>query len=195
MTIGAQGAARFKAKAFGQKQELELGYFARGDDVHGTQQRLEAATGVPYRTDTDFQSTLGDIGLYADANLHATRWINLRGGFRADLFTYDVLDNCAAQSVAHPSTTNPPIDQSCLTQQDFGRPREPDQRTSTARIVTMPRASLILGPFEGFSFSASVGQGVRSVDPSYVTQNVSTPFASVIAYEGGLSSRARFGIT
>ncbi len=186
-TIGAKGSARFRTKLFGQRQELEVGYFARGDDVHGTQQRLEAATGVPYRTDTDLQSTLGDIGLYADANLHASRWINVRGGFRSDLMTYDVNDNCAAQTVAHPSSTNPPIDQSCLTQQDFGRPREANQRTSTAGVVTMPRASVILGPFEGFAFSASIGQGVRSVDPSYITQNVSTPFASVMAYEAGVS--------
>ncbi len=185
VTMGARGFARTKKRLFGQPQELELGYFARGDVVHGTQQRLEAATGVPYKTDTDLQSTLGDIGLYGDANLRLQKWINVRGGFRADVFTFDVNDNCAAQTVAHPSTTNPPIDQSCLTQQDFGRPREANQRTTTASIATMPRASLILGPFEGFSFSGSAGSGVRSVNPGYVTQNVSTPFASVLAFEGG----------
>jgi iron complex outermembrane receptor protein len=186
LTFGAKGSARWRTKAFGQRQELELGYFARGDTTHDTQQRLEASTGVPYLTDNDLQSTLGDIGFYADANLRATSWINVRGGFRSDILTYDVLDNCAAHTVSHPSTTNPPIDQSCLTQQDFGRPREPNQRTSTASIVSMPRASAIIGPFGGFTISASVGQGVRSVDPSYVTQNVSTPFASVTAYEGGV---------
>ncbi|HEY1957929.1 MAG TPA: TonB family protein [Polyangiaceae bacterium] len=185
LTMGARGFARIKARLFKQPQELELGYFARGDVVHGTQQRLEAATGIPYRTDTDLQSTLADIGLYADANIHLLHWLALRGGFRSDVFTFDVLDNCAAQSVAHPSTTNPPIDESCLTQRDFGIHREANQRTTTASIATMPRGSIILGPFEGFSFSGSVGSGVRSVDPGYVTQNVSTPFASVLAWEGG----------
>jgi len=188
--FGAKGSAKFRTRALGQRQELEVGYYARGDVVHGTQQRLEAATGVPYLTDADLQSTLGDIGLYADANLRATKWINLRGGLRSDVLTYDILDNCAAQTISTPSTTNPPIDQSCLTQYDEGgQPahREANQRTSTASIVTLPRASLILGPFVGFSFSASVGQGVRSVDPSYVIQNTGTPFASVTAYEGGAS--------
>ena len=185
--FGAKGSARFRTRAFGQRQELELGYFARGDVTHGTQQRLEAATGVPYLTETDLQSTLGDIGFYADANLRATKWINVRGGFRSDILTYDVLDNCAVRSVAHPSPTNPPIDQSCLDQQEFGRPREPNQRTSTASIVTMPRASIIAGPYKGFSVSASVGEGVRSVDPSYVIQNTGTPFASILAVEGGAS--------
>ncbi len=187
VTIGARGAARMHTKALGQTQEIEFGYYARGDAVDGTQQRLEASTGVPYMTDTDLSSQLGDLGLYADANLRATRWINLRGGVRGDALTYDVLNNCAAQSVAHPSTTNPPIDQSCLSQQDMGRPREPNQQTATASVAVLPRASLLLGPVAHFLVSASYGRGVRSIDPSYITQDVQTPFASVDAYEGGIS--------
>jgi TonB family protein len=189
-SFGARGFARFRARALDQRQELELGYFARGDVTHGTQQRLEAATGIPYLTETDLQATLGDIGFYADANLRATKWLNVRGGARSDIFTYDVLDNCAAHTISKPSTTNPPIDQSCLDQYDAGgNPayREPNQRTTTASIITMPRASVIVGPFTGFSFSASIGEGVRSVDPSYVIQNTGTPFATLVAYEGGAS--------
>jgi hypothetical protein len=53
--------------------------------------------------------------------------------------------------------------------------------------VLLPRASLLLGPFRDVSLSASVGQGVRSIDPSYVSQDVKTPFASVRAYEAGLA--------
>ena len=132
LTIGARGSARLAGSFLGQRQELELGYFARGDDAAGKQQRLEASTGVPYRTETDLDAQIGDIGLYGDANLRLRPWLSLRGGARADLLTYDVHNNCAAQSVAHPSTTNPPIDQSCLTQQDLGRPREPDQVTATS---------------------------------------------------------------
>ncbi len=186
-TLGARGAARIEGSALGQKQELEFGYFARADSVSGTQQRLEANTGVPYRTETNLDSQLGDIGLYGDANLRATPWINLRGGLRADAFTFDVLNNCAAQTVAHPSSTNPPIDQSCLTQQDFGRPREPNQQTSTSSIAVLPRASLLLGPLEHFTLSVSYGQGVRSIDPNYITQDIKTPFASITGYEAGLA--------
>ncbi|HEX3775598.1 MAG TPA: TonB-dependent receptor, partial [Polyangiaceae bacterium] len=186
-TLGARGSARWSAKALGLPQHLELGYFARGDVVSAVQQRLEAATGVPYQTDADLDSRLSDIGLYADADVKPISFVSLRGGVRGDFFGYGVTDNCAAHSVAHPSTTNPPIDQSCLTQQDFGRPREPDQRASTASIAVLPRASLIFGPFSGFSLSASYGQGVRSIDPSYITQDVATPFASIKAYEGGVA--------
>jgi len=42
-----------------------------------------------------------------------------------------------------------------------------------------------LGPFHGFSYSASVGEGTRSIDPGYVTENTQTPFARVTAYEMG----------
>jgi hypothetical protein len=186
-TFGARGAARMTGKALGQTQEIEVGYFARGDSASGTQQRLEANTGVPYKTETSLASQLGDIGMYADANLRATSWVNLRGGLRADAFTFDVLDNCAAQSVAHPSSINPPINQSCLTQQDMGRPREPNQQTSTASVAVLPRASLLLGPVAHLTFSASYGQGVRSIDPNYITQDIKTPFASIAAYEGGVA--------
>jgi iron complex outermembrane receptor protein len=187
VTVGARGSARLRATAFGQPQEFEFGYYARGDDAAGTQQRLEASTGVPYKTDTDLDSKLGDIGLYADANVRLLPWVNVRGGARADLLTYDVLDECAAQTVAHPSTTNPPVDQSCLTQQDFGRPREPNQQTSTSSAALLPRASLVVGPLDHFVFSASYGNGVRSIDPNYITQDVKTPFASIVAYDAGVS--------
>jgi hypothetical protein len=115
LTLGSRGSARMKSTAFAQKQSLEIGYFARGDTVSGTQQRLEANTGIPYKTDTDLDSQLADIGLYGDADVHATSWLAFRGGVRADMFTFVVHDNCASHEVAHPSPTNPPIDQSCLT--------------------------------------------------------------------------------
>jgi TonB family protein len=187
LTLGARGAARFGGEVLGQRQEVALGYFARADQTAGIQQRLEAGTGVPYKTDADLLSQLGDIGLYGDANLRPVRWLSLRGGARVELLTYDVLDNCAQQTVAHPSTTNPPLDQSCLTQQDRGRPREVDQRASTSSLALLPRGSVIVGPFRHLSFSASYGRGIRSADPGYISQDVKTPFASACAYEAGVS--------
>jgi TonB family protein len=192
-TIGLRGSARHRGELFGQKQEIELGYFARGDHVDATQMRVEHATGHPYHTDADLTSKLADVGLYADANLRPLSWLTLRGGVRGDLFAYDVLDNCAVQSVAHPSKTNPPGDASCLSQQDFGKYREPSQRASTASMAILPRASVLFGPFSGFNLSASVGRGVRSIDPSYITQDAQTPFASVVAYEGGVTYTRGFG--
>lgn len=186
-TVGAKGSARFRNKKFGEQQELELGYFARHDRSASTQHRIEAATSVPYTTETDLDARLGDIGLYADAGLRpGVPWLNLRGGVRGDLFTYDVLDRCAQQSVRQPSPTNPPGDTSCLSQQDFGRYREPFDRRGTSSFAVMPRGSLLVGPFTGFTLSLAYGQGVRSIDPIYINQDLATPFASVDAYEMGV---------
>jgi hypothetical protein len=186
LTIGARGSARYKTKAFGQPQELEFGYFARGDRTTSTQYRVEVATNNPYHLDTDLTSTLGDIGVYADANLKLAKWVSLRGGVRADLFTYDVLNGCAAQTVAHPSPANPQTDVSCLTQENMGQYREPVQRVTAASTAILPRATALFGPIEGFTLSLSYGQGVRSIDPIYVSQGADVPFAGIRSYEGGV---------
>lgn len=195
-TIGARGSARFRGKALDQQQELELGYFARHDRSASTQHRIEAATSVPYTTETDLDARLGDIGLFADAGIRPfVPWMNLRGGVRGDLFTYDVLDRCAQQSVRQPSAANPPGDTSCLSQQDFGRYREPFDRRATSSFAVMPRGSVLVGPFTGFTMSASYGQGVRSIDPIYINQDLATPFASIDAYELGVGYTKGFGDT
>jgi TonB family protein len=193
LTIGGRGWARLQARALGQPQQLELGYFARYDQAGGSQQRLSPATLVPYHTDTNLQSNLGDVGLYAAADVRATSWLALRGGLRADVFTFDVNNLCAVQSVDNPSKTNPPGDASCLDQQDFGAHREPNQRADTVSTAVLPRATVIVGPFSHVSLSASYGQGARSIDPAYITQDVKTPFAGVQAYEVGAAYAGPIG--
>jgi iron complex outermembrane receptor protein len=189
-TYGARGYARIRGKVLGQPQQLELGYFARGDDVSGIQQRIDDQTNHPYKTDTNLASTLGDLGLYADGNLKLTSFLALRGGLRADVFTFNVSNLCAVQDVAHPAaSTN---DASCLTQQDFGAHVEPNQQSSTASTALLPRATIIVGPVQNFSLSVSYGQGVRSIDPTYITQDVKTPFASIVSYETGVSYARAF---
>ena len=185
-TFGGRGWARTQGKALGETQELELGYFARGDRVDATQQRIAAATNVPYHTDTALHSDLADVGLYGDVALRPLHWVTLRAGARVDLFSYDVLDACAVQDVSAPDPSHPPGDTSCLDQQRGGAHREPNQRSSTASTKLIPRAALLFGPFSHFSFSLAWGQGVRSIDPSYITQDVKTPFASVASEEAGV---------
>jgi iron complex outermembrane recepter protein len=187
-TLGARGSARMSAEWFDLQQQIELGYFARHDIASGFEQRIEAATKAPYLTEANLDSNLDDIGLYADANLRVLPWLALRGGLRADLFTYNVQNLCAVRSVETPSPTNPQPDVSCKTQQGtLGAHREANQSASTASSTTMPRASVIVGPWAGVSFSASYGRGVRSIDPVYITQDRATPFASVTAAEAGVT--------
>jgi TonB family protein len=188
-TLGARGFARIEGSVLGQPQQLELGYFARYDQAGGEQQRLSPTSLLPYHTDTNLESNLGDIGIYGALNLRPLSWIALRGGVRADVFAFDVNDLCAHQSISMPApqTVPPPLDTSCMDQMDAGVHVEPNQRADTVSTAVLPKASLLLGPFAHFTFSASYGQGVRSIDPIYVTQDVATPFASVTAYEGGVA--------
>jgi hypothetical protein len=74
-----------------------------------------------------------------------------------------------------------------LSQERFGEHREPSQGSTTASAKPMPRVSVILGPWAGFGFSLAYGQGVRAVDPSYVSSDVATPFASIDAGDVGVS--------
>ena len=186
-TMGGRGFGRWSTLLNGLTQSLDVGYLARVDLVDGTQYRNSVPGDIPYRLETDLHSTLTDVGLYADAALRPVRWVTLRGGARIDTFDFNVLNGCAAQGdFDNPSKTQPPINQSCHDQVQFGAHREPVQRSSTGASKVMPRATATLGPFSHANLSFSYGEGVRSIDPSYISQDLATPFASVRAYEGGV---------
>jgi TonB family protein len=197
VTFGGRGFARWHGEAFGLRQELEGGYFARVDQTTSTQYRDMAANGDPYLTDADLTSTLGDVGTYVDANVHFTHWLNLRGGVRADMFMFDVLNNCAVnanEGVDSPSKQYLQVDQPCLSQLEHGVYREPVGRSTTADGAIMPRATVGFGPFDHFEFTVSAGNGVRSVDPSYVAQGLLTPFVNVQSRDFGGSYANQFGL-
>lgn len=185
-TYGGRGFARTSVEVLGQRQDIELGYYARGDSVESHRNRVDSA-GTPYKTDVDLGAQLGDLGLYGELTLRPVRGVSLKAGARSDLFFYDVLDRCAVQSVSRPSPDHPPGDSSCLDQQRFGVHREPEQRSSTASSKLMPRATLTLGPFQHVSYSMSYGTGVRSIDPAYISQDIATPFASIQSGDAGVA--------
>jgi len=187
VTVGLTGHGRWQFAALERKHQVEIGYFARGDRSSGQAYRIEQATNAPYKLDTDVDSTLGDLGLYGDVDLHPAAWLALRGGLRAEALSYNVLDRCAVQSVAHPSKVNPPGDASCLNQQNFGLYREPIQRASTMGTAVLPRLTLQITPAKSTVFSGSWGIGIRSIDPQYVAQDVAAPFAS--AQQGDIGVR------
>lgn len=185
-TYGARGYAHTSFQAFGLKQDVELGYFARADATNNLRQRVDSSD-IPYKTDVDLGANLGDLGLYGELTLRPVPRVTLKAGARSDLFWFDVMDRCAVQSVSRPSPTDPPGDASCLDQQRFGVHREPNQRSSTASSKLMPRATLTFGPFDHFSYSLSYGTGVRSIDPVYISQDIATPFASIQSGDAGVA--------
>ncbi len=180
--LGGRGLGSWSTLFRGLKQSLDVGYFARLDLTDSTQYRNTVPGDVPYRLMTDLRSTLTDIALFADAAVRPIRFVTLRGGVRADTFTYNVLNGCAAQGdFDNPSRSRPPTNESCHDQLPFGAHREPVQRASTGAIKILPRATLIVGPFEELNLTASYGQGVRSIDPIYIAQDLDTPSARVRA--------------
>ncbi|MDF2693993.1 MAG: Outer rane receptor protein [Labilithrix sp.] len=189
--IGGRGSARARGKALGQTQEIELGYLARHDDVDGDQERDRFGTNVPYRTDLALDSKLANLGLYVDASLKpGVSWITVRGGARLDYYAYQVHDLCAQRT--RESIAAVPADTECFAIDRSGA-RSPDQTSSTSASIFQPRATLILGPWAGFSFSASHGKGSRSFDPQYVNDGLKTPFAEIVASEGGVAYGRRAG--
>ncbi len=188
-TVGARGMGRWHGDALGLRQEVEAGYFGRLDQTDSTQDRIAAGSNTPYLRDADYTSTLGDVGVYLDGNVHFLPWLSARGGVRADMFLFDVLNNCAIKSVDSPSnaTAAAQIDQSCLSQLEHGVYAEPIERSATADGAIMPRGTLVVGPLQNFELTASAGNGVRSVDPSYVSQGLLTPFVSAQSRDLGVS--------
>ncbi len=186
-TLGGRGLGRVSTVMGGLEQSIDVGYQARVDLTHGTQYRDTVPGNIPYRLESDLDSTLTDVGLFADANLRPLSWLAFRGGVRVDSFSFDVLNNCASQGdFDNPSRMRPPTNESCHDQLPNGAHREPIQRSSTGAIKVMPRVTALVGPFQHFNLSFSFGEGVRSIDPSYISQDLDTPFASVRAYEGGV---------
>ena len=185
LTFGGRGTAREHAQVAGQRQELELGYFARYDEIQGLQQRDRTGSNVPYQKDFELDSSLANLGLYADASIKPfVSWITLRGGARIDYYSYRVRDACALRQQSTQSAVA--ADTECFSADRSGY-RSPDQTASTSASIFEPRATLLLGPFKGFTLSVSRGTGSRSIDPNYINQDLKTPFAEVVASEGGIA--------
>lgn len=191
ITVGGRGSARYESRFAGQPQAIELGYFARYDDIQGLQQRNRSSTIVPYRKDFDLDSGLANLGLYADASVKPfVSWITLRGGGRVDYYGYRVRDLCAQRTQAAIGAV--PSDSECFAIDRSGY-RSPDQTSTTSAQIVEPRATILLGPYRGFTLSGSRGLGSRSIDPNYIHQDLDAPFAEVRATEGGVAYAKAIG--
>ena len=171
-TIGGRGFARWHGEALGQRQEFEVGYFARLDHTTSTQYRDMAANGDPYLTDADLTSDLADFGVYC----RRQRAVRIVAGLPRRRTRGHVLLRRPQQlrgqrepGGRQPFEAVPP-----------GRPavHEP------ARERRLPRAdralvdrrrhgrcrggTVIVGPLAHFELTGSAGNGVRS-DPTRAT--------------------------
>jgi len=194
LTLGARGSGRLHGTCWDKKQELEFGYFAKGDQVSAEQQRLQAGKRRSLRHRDE-------------PRLEARRHRHLR---RREPAGHAVAQLCAAVSdrmslhsnvddlLRGPRRVAPLEDQPSRRRQlSRSTTVRPSSRTETSvprpPARPLPRGTLALGPVQNFTFSASYGKGVRSIDPGYITQDINTPFASIDAYEGGVSYAGQVG--
>ncbi|MBK8691685.1 MAG: TonB-dependent receptor plug domain-containing protein [Deltaproteobacteria bacterium] len=187
--VGMRASARLRTTWHARTQSLELGAYARHNTVDSTQHRLRATTDVPYLTDYSLDNSVSNLALYLDAELRPLSWVVLRGGIRADLFQYDVLDRCAVRGV---TVRGAPLDAECLSVDRSGY-RSPSQRRTSGGIAWQPRGSLFLGPWKGVTVAMSAGLGARSADPVYLGNDQQLPFSPITALEGGVVFDRRLG--
>ncbi|MCL2178974.1 MAG: TonB-dependent receptor, partial [Cystobacterineae bacterium] len=190
---GVGGYGRRRTQLWEVPLEWELGYFARVDVVASEQARLFAGTEIPYHVDEDMDSVLGDMGLYADVEIKPWHFLSLQGSIRWELLAYAITDNCFVKEVRRPSSSNPPLDESCLNQRDFGVYRERFQKLSAVGSIFIPKASVVLGPFWGIRWTGAYGRGFRSIDSQYIGQDLKTPFAGLSAWEVGALYNRQWG--
>ena len=190
--VGARGSARLSRRRASARGRSSSSATSRAATTsrHAAAAR-GARPGIPYTTETDLDSQLGDIGLYADANLRALRWLALRGGVRADLFTYDVHRQLrGADGRAPLARRTRPATRAASRQQDFGR--LPRARPARLDGGARPPAARLAArrPVLGLRAQRQLRAG-RPLDRSRATspRTRKTPFASVTAYEGGLTLR------
>lgn len=164
-SVGARGSARIGTTVLRERQELELGYFARYDAVTGIQDRDRSGTSIAYQRDLDLSSGLTNLGLYADSSLKPVSWITVRGGVRGDLFHSRVTDVIGAET------------------------------SSNVATAWQPRGTIFFGPIKSVTFSASAGQAARSFAPQDILGNGSPPISTATSVELGGSYDRPFGAT
>jgi TonB family protein len=181
VTAGARGSYQRSAEVLGQKQSIELGYYARYDHTDPEIQRLRFGTDIPYLIDTDLTTDVVNLAAYADLDLHPTSWLTLRGGAREEFFSYDILNSCATDGEYE---RNQPLDVICPAYDSAG-PRQPTTRVTATGVITEPKGTAIVQLPAGVSLTASAGIGAQSLDAQYISQDENAPFSELHAYEGG----------
>jgi hypothetical protein len=138
-----------------------IGFQTRVDNIHarlGTQTKR-----TPTGTTTDSDVLEASYAPFVKAEVQPTSWMRLVGGLRAEAFTFDVRNRCAA----------------CAEQ--------PAGRTSSG--IVLPKMNLILGPWASTEFFANYGEGYHSNDARSAVAPGSSPLARAKSYEVGVRSK------
>jgi iron complex outermembrane recepter protein len=184
-TAGSRASYRMTGQWLGHEQGLELGTYARYDHATPLVSRLLSGTTTPYAAENDTTADIVNLAAYADADFRPLEWLRLRGGFRQEYFSYNVLFNCGDFGGDMVPTT--PIGAVCAG--SGGAP----ERKSTGAGLFEPRVTLLVQVTPSVSLSGSYGVGAQSLDAQDVGQPKVAAFSEQHAAEGGVLYKRRLG--
>lgn len=138
-----------------------IGFQTRVDNIHARLGTQTTRMGTGTTTDSDILEA--SYAPFVKAEVQPTSWMRLAGGLRAETFTFDVRNRCAA----------------CVEQ--------PAGQTSSG--IVLPKMNLILGPWASTEFFANYGEGYHSNDARSAVATGSSPLARAKSYEVGVRSK------
>jgi iron complex outermembrane receptor protein len=187
-TTGSRGSYRMTGEWLGREQALELGYYARYDHATPLVERLISDTTTPYGLENDTTADVVNLAAYADMDFRPLQWLRVRGGFREDYFSYNVLFNCGDLGGATVPFTS--INAVCTS-------TAPERKTTGVGIFE-PRLTAIAQVTNSISLSVSYGVGATSQDAQYIGvppvdgHPAPAPFSKQQAVEGGILYKRHF---
>ncbi len=171
------GNARHRTSQFAPaewaKGTIEFGISGRVDLINPQQQNLiEAPANRTWDQRVDADIVQADIGMWVDLDWDFTKYLNFKGGVRADILFFDVNDKLGNFVP------------------DF-RPENfiPGFRRTAAGVVAGPRLALTGKPTEWFDIIGSYGEGFRSPQARTLVDGETAPFSKVRSLDVGMKFR------
>jgi iron complex outermembrane receptor protein len=155
------------------KGTVEMGMSGRVDLIDPQQQNLvQAPQNQTWDERVDANIVQADIGMWVDLDWDFTKYLNFKGGVRADALFFDVDDELG----------------------NFAPEFRPDNfitgfRRTAAGLAAGPRLALTGKPTEWLEIIGAYGEGFRSPQARTLVDGESAPFSKVRSADLGLRSR------
>ncbi|MCC7535867.1 MAG: TonB-dependent receptor, partial [Deltaproteobacteria bacterium] len=167
VTLGLRGSWQTEHDWLSRRHVLELGYDARLDDGTTVARRLRREGAVPYATVFDAELRVTRIAVFGAGELRILPRLTLRGGLRADVFAFHVLDRARGTM-------------------DRDGERLPEQAVSAIGMAVSPRGTVDLAVLPWLSWVTSAGLGTRSSDATALSEGERAPFTEVVSVDTGV---------
>ena len=154
---------------------MELGSSARIHRVRQAQNLLQAPSNETWDRRVDAEILATDIGMFADLELRLGKYVQLRGGARADVLHYDI-DDRLGNFIAPYQVASHLVGY---------------RRTATG-VAAGPRASVEVTPLPWLRTFVAYGQGYRSPQARQLEEGERAPFTKVHSVEGGVRLAPRW---